>query len=159
MFKFLLKYACQRKKLTDVEKALLLRHRETGFSLSEKAIMVNRNKIDIRFFLKDSVMYGTVKRPGPKPKLQDRDLRQLFNVASNGKKSSTGLKTALNLPVSAYRVRQVLTSSHRLEYMKRKQTPKMGKSIMKQELNLQRKICFLGNSGIQSYSMMRRSSI
>ena len=66
------------KKLTDVEKALILRHKETGFSLSEIASMANRSKTVIHNFLKDSAMYGTVKHSGPKPKLQDRDLRRLL---------------------------------------------------------------------------------
>jgi len=49
------------KKLTDDEKALISRHIDTGISLSEIVIMANHSKTAVHNFVKDPVIYGTVK--------------------------------------------------------------------------------------------------
>jgi hypothetical protein len=62
--------------------------------------------------------------PGPTPKLTDRDLRRLFSEASSkAGATSTSIKLAAGVYVTARRIRQILHDTKKFKYMKRKNAP------------------------------------
>ena len=114
-------------KLTNEEKIRILCLRNEGLSHRKIAKIVKRSKTAITNFLAGPDEYNKNKSPGRPAKVTPRDLRRLFNKASKGNLSSSELQKTLDLPVSSGRVRQLLRSSKRFKYVKRKSSPRLQK--------------------------------
>jgi hypothetical protein len=84
---------------------------------------LGRHRTTISRFLGDPDAYGSVKRPGRRPKLTSAAQRLLLREAVKGKSSSRQLVTTCNLPIKPRRVRQILASHDKFVYKKRKSGP------------------------------------
>ncbi|KAJ8557035.1 hypothetical protein ON010_g8930 [Phytophthora cinnamomi] len=114
-------------KLTEEEQ-----HRITAFSeagLSERAIAtrVQRSRPVVHAILSDPEGYTKVKRSGRPKKLTPKARRRLLREASKGQLSSAELKMALELPVSARRIREILQADPNMNYEKHKASPVLTK--------------------------------
>ncbi|KAJ8577651.1 hypothetical protein ON010_g1555 [Phytophthora cinnamomi] len=107
-------------KLTEEE-----HHRITAFSeagLSERAIVtrVQRSRPVVHAFLSDPEGYTKAKRSERPKKLTPKAPRRLLRDTSKGQLSSAELKMALELSVSARRIREILQADPNMNYEKRK---------------------------------------
>lgn len=115
------------RALTEKEKGEIEALHKCG--LSERAIAkaLERSRPLVHAFLANPDAYNTTKRPGRPPKLTLTAKRRLFREASKGRLSSPKLKTQLELPISARRIRELLQKSPEFKYEKRMATPVLTK--------------------------------
>ena len=81
--------------ILDCKKILTLSLR--GPTIREIAFELQRNKKTICSFLKNPGNYGTTRRTGPTPKIDDRTKRQIKRLELKKTISPNKIKTELNL--------------------------------------------------------------
>ena len=69
--------------------------------------------------------YAAQKSTGRRSSLSERDIRRIFQEASKTGKSSEQVRKSTGVPVTSRRIRQLLNSSDRFKYVKRKSTPNL----------------------------------
>lgn len=111
------------EKLSEKEQGQILAYHSSGLSMRAIAECLGRSKCVVNNFLRDPDSYGTISSPGRPKILDESGKRRLLREASNGKYYSKELKSMLNLPVSARRIRQLLHDTPHLQFKKRKGAP------------------------------------
>ncbi|RAW25682.1 hypothetical protein PC110_g17902 [Phytophthora cactorum] len=107
-------------KLTQEEQQRTLAFSEVCLSERDIANLVRRSRPAVHSFLNDPDGYNKSKRSGATTKLTLTAIRQLLRETSKGAMSSTELKMALELPISARRIRELLQDDPDMNYEKRK---------------------------------------
>jgi hypothetical protein len=115
-------------KLSDVEQGQILALKKAGLTSAVVGRMLGRTECVVNNFLRRGDTYGTVKRSGRPPRMNDTAKRRLIREATKGKSTCRRLVADLNLPVGKRRVQQLLQGHDRLVYKKRKSSPKMTKA-------------------------------
>jgi len=113
------------KHLSDFEKGQILALHHSCNSISDIARELERSRDVIRSFLSAPESYGTKKRAGRPKKLTDAGKRRILREVINGNLGSASIVKALQLPVKARRVRQVLQDAEHLRYKRMQRTPAM----------------------------------
>jgi len=113
------------KHLSDFEKGQILALHHSCNSISDIARELERSRDVIRSFLSAPESYGTKKRAGRPKKLTDAGKRRILREVINGNLGSASIVKALQIPVKARRVRQVLQDAEHLRYKRMQRTPAM----------------------------------
>lgn len=118
--------------LLDIaEVASVLAFRKVGKSINEIAKVMGRSRCAVRHVLQAEDPFNRPPKKRTCPKMSVRSLRRLRKAASTSGKSASKLKTELQLDASVRTVQRHLKSTPWLQYMKRKQTPKLTERHMK----------------------------
>lgn len=115
----------RKKCLFSTEQAQIKAYNECGMPVKDIAARMNRGLTVIYSFLKLKDDYGKKKRPGRKPKLSARDVREVKRLASSASISPAQIQRSLNLPVSKRRIQQILHDDRRFSYTKRIAKPRL----------------------------------
>lgn len=113
------------KELSVEEKAKISSYLECNLSNREIAKRINRSHGLIDNFVRLGENYGQRKRTGCKPKLTNRQKRQIISAASKPGSTSKKIKYELDLNVTDRRVRQVLNQSNKVKWKKRQGKPRL----------------------------------
>ncbi|KAH9118431.1 hypothetical protein LEN26_012103, partial [Aphanomyces euteiches] len=107
------------------QRGSILAFRKAKWSIRRIAKELFVSKGAVFRFLAAPEAYGTTKRPGGSPLLDDRDQRHVRREASQGKSSSSRMKHDLKLAVSSRTIRRVIAKTPYLKYKKRKKQPRL----------------------------------
>jgi transposase len=113
------------KSLTDVEMGQILVLSGEGKGHRYIANKVGRSKTVVTNFLRNPEKYGKNYETNKPTKTTTRDVRLIFRETRKGKIGSKGIVSALDLSITARRVRQILNSSKNFKYCKRKHMPNL----------------------------------
>lgn len=114
------------KTMTAEEKGKFTAYRELNLSLREIAKRLSRSIKVIHSFLKLGEVYGTKQKlAGRKPKLNQRNIREIKRLAVNSSISPSQIKRDLKLDVSVRRIQQILHDDKNLSYEKRNSKPQL----------------------------------
>jgi len=112
-------------QLSDFEKGQIIAFDHAYFSRTAIAEQLNRSRNLFSRLLGNVNGYGKRKRTGRPKKLTEAAKRRLIRAAGEGVMGSKQLVKALQLPVKARRVRQVLAQVPHLRYKRIQRTPAM----------------------------------
>jgi len=114
-----------KKRLSDVEKGMILAMHHELRSQREIARTLGRSRYAVQRFLKNQEPSNQREERGTRPKLSPTQKRAMLREASKGNSSASDLRKELQLPVSVRRVQQIMHDSPHLCYRKRKSAPYM----------------------------------
>ncbi|KAH9105454.1 hypothetical protein AeMF1_018736 [Aphanomyces euteiches] len=101
----------KRSSPTLDQRGSILAFRKAKWSIRRIAKELFVSKGAVFRFLAAPEAYGTTKRPGGSPLLDDRDQRHVRREASQGKSSSSRIKHDLKLAVSSRTIRRVIAKT------------------------------------------------
>ncbi|KAG1692357.1 hypothetical protein DVH05_028688 [Phytophthora capsici] len=110
-------------EFTDVEKGTILGLREAGWTFEAIGKHLGRSPTGVGKFWKNKEQKGKAKRPGRPRKVSARTQRQIVLEAKKDGGSSSGVKAALGLSVSARTIRRALQRTPFMGFVKRTRTP------------------------------------
>jgi len=122
------------KRLTNEEKTKISTYYECGMSGSMIAKKIGRSENAVCKLLRDPIAYSMQNYPGKAPALSDRAAQRMISVAILGEKSTEKLCNEQEIPLTTKRVQQILSSSGKVRYEKRKATPYTNIGHQKKEL-------------------------
>lgn len=108
--------------LSLVERTKIDLYRESGRTIRDIALTLNRSKTTIQNYVKNPTSYGTLKRCGRHPKVSDRDKRSIKRLAVTNNFSCGQIKAKLCLNITPRRINQILNNN--LHITKQKTLPK-----------------------------------
>lgn len=111
------------KDLTPIEIEKIKVLKEVGCTNQEIAKKIGRSRKVVGNLLKLGQNYGKKRKFDQNKKLTNRQKRQIFREVRKKPQTSSQICTNLNLPVSARRVRQILSSNSNLKYKKTQKKP------------------------------------
>lgn len=97
--------------LTDNEKDQIDDYKKNGLSYRQIAAKIKRSSTVIANYVKNPSAYNTIKRPGRKPILNERDKRAICKKASNSSVSSSQIISQLRLNVSRWTINRAINNS------------------------------------------------
>lgn len=98
---------------------------ESGSNIKTISERIKRHRNTITNFLKNPNNYGSIKRSGRKPTIDDRSKREIRRLAATKNMSAGQIKNQLGLEITKRRVQQILSTSEYLQYRKRLAKPKL----------------------------------
>lgn len=110
-------------KLTESEKGEITAYCNCGMSLRQIASKINRSLTLVHNYIKLGNKYGSNARPGPVPKITQRDKRNIISCATTKKMSASNIKAHLQLSITTRRIQQILSGSKAVKWTKRKPKP------------------------------------
>lgn len=113
------------KYLNEGEKATITVLREQGLSNNQISKAIRRSAKVVNNFVTKGENYGKKAATKGNTKVTNRQKNQLLALASTGNHSSTEMVAKLDLPIKSRQVRQILSSSGRFKYAKRKTIPSL----------------------------------
>ncbi len=136
------------KRLSDDEQAKIRVYLEHDTPKKEIAAKLGRSYCVIDNFSKDMDGYAARKRLGRRSSLSERDVRRIFQEASKTGQSSEQVRKSTGVPVTSRRIRQLLNSSDRFQYVKRKINSTSTKELQEDEEDKgeEETECELGNN-------------
>ena len=96
---------------------------------------LNRSPNVISNFLKNPEKYCSKKRSGRKSTIKAITKRSLIREAKKGDRLARQLKECQGLKVNPRRIQQILSTSKKLKYMKKKSSPSMTKQHMEKRMD------------------------
>ena len=111
------------KQLTKEEQAVIQALSKAGKSVSAISKQTKRSRDVITRRLTCHSQYGKNYGYPSNAKIGEQTRRRILREASKGKSSASDIQRALQLPITARRVRQILSSSSHLKYVKQECVP------------------------------------
>ncbi|RLN96179.1 hypothetical protein BBJ28_00025958 [Nothophytophthora sp. Chile5] len=125
----------KKPRLTERERGRIEGLHQAGLSSREVARLTSRSTHTVRRII-SPVPVKIPKRPGPPPKLSDREARRLLRAASGGELSAAKLRTELKLTVSVRTIQRTLSSVDWLVYTKMVNTlPLKAEDMIRRKVN------------------------
>lgn len=112
-------------ELSDMECGKIKGMRLAGKGIGEIAAKINRHRNTVSNFLKDPENYGSKKRSGRIPTIDQRTKRRIRNLATRENMSCRQIKVELGLHVTRQRVQQLIKDDIGLNYENKIAKPRL----------------------------------
>ena len=126
------------KQLTNEEQAVIQALSKAGKYVSAISKQTKRSRDVIARLLASPSKYGTNYRNPGNAKIGEQTRRQILREVCKGESSAFDIQRALQLPITARRVRQILSFSSHLKYVKQECVPPLTKRHLEDRMSVAR---------------------